>query len=122
MNISLLEKDSDINPSRNNERHYLVTPEVSPVEITQFLQLLPENQRLSFYDQFHPGTEEDPGVYVSIEKEGDYFVYMIANHGWSSKWTIQSVEFITAYILINAKSHRKDNLPFILTMSKSFRV
>ncbi len=121
MNISLLEKDSEIKPSRNNEKHYLVCEEVSPAEVRGFLALLSENHQLGFHDQFYPGNISDPGAFVLLRREENNFVYMLGNHGWSSKWTVQSVEFLTAYILMNAQSHRIDELPFILTISKNFR-
>ena len=120
MNIFLLEKDSNIKLSRNNEKHYLVKEEVSLDEINRFLESLPENYELEFHDQFYPSIS-DPGAFVFIQRKANIFIYMLGNHGWSSKWSKQSIEFITAYVLINAKSHRIDGLPFILTIGKSFR-
>ncbi len=102
MNISLLGEDAEIKPIRKGEQLYLVSKEVLSVEITQFLQLLPESQEISFHDQFYSNDEYDPGAYVSIRKEEDNFLYMFGNHHWSTKWQRQSVELLTAYILINA--------------------
>ena len=120
MNIFLLEKDSEIKLSRSNEKHYFVKQEVSLDEITRFLELLPENYELKFHDQFYPSIS-DSGAFVFMQRKANIFVYMFGNHGWSSKWSTQSIEFVTAYIYINAKSHRIDELPFILTIRKSFR-
>lgn len=66
------------------------------------LDWLPEEFELIFYDQFYPGMS-DPGAYVTAQRKGSNFIYMLGNHGWSSDWSKQSPELLAAWLALNMK-------------------
>jgi hypothetical protein len=67
------------------------------------LQWLPELWELNFYDQFFP-SPTDPGAYVSVQRSGDAFWYMMGNHAWREKWRRQSPELLSAWMHLNLES------------------
>lgn len=71
----------------------------------QLLQWLPYGYDLGFYDQYqnNTGTEDDPGVFVSIVRRDSTFIYKTGNHGWSSGWTYQSPEVLAAWMELNLR-------------------
>lgn len=61
---------------------------------------LPPTWELRFYDQYYPSLS-DPGGYVSVQRNGEAFAYMVGNHGWSTDWLKQSPELIAAWLHLN---------------------
>lgn len=71
---------------------------------SSFLRLiwwLPRSFELSFYDQYFPGSPNDPGAYVDVQRKHDRFLYRMGNHGWSTEWQAQSPDFIAAWMALN---------------------
>ena len=69
--------------------------------IAEFLETLPENYQLSFFDNFHPKIS-DPGTYVWVQHFNlDRFAYALHNHGWSSEWKQISKNDLVDYIYKN---------------------
>lgn len=74
------------------------------------LVTLPESAEIDFFDRFYP-TVSDPGAYVRIQRKGRFFIYYLANHGWSSNWNSQGPEALAAWLALNAGPLRADGAP-----------
>ena len=54
-------------------------------QIQSFFDTIPNNFEVFFFDFFHPQIS-DPGAYVTSQRNGVNFLYMLGNHGWSNEW------------------------------------
>ncbi|KAA0207206.1 MAG: hypothetical protein EDM71_08000 [Proteobacteria bacterium] len=78
-----------------------VGPEIGEAEFLRLLRWLPKAHELSFYDQYFQGTPNDPGAYVSVQRQDDLFQYRLANHGWFRDWSYESPEQLAALMALN---------------------
>ena len=81
-----------------------VGPDCSEATFLRLLFWLPPRHELFFYDQFFPGTANDPGAYVAVQRRADWFLNSLGNHGWSQAWAPQSPNLIAAWMALNLKA------------------
>ena len=80
-------------------------PGAADPDFRSLLDWLPEGCQLSFYDPHHPQMS-DPGAYVTIRRRPPnrdgkrWLEHRLANHGWSSRWAVQSAELMAAYLAV----------------------
>lgn len=77
-------------------------------QIKLFLETLPKNFEISFFDFFHPQLS-DPGAYISVQANGSSFLYMLGNHGWASCWKRINKSKLIDYIF-NNREHNEEYL------------
>lgn len=96
---------------RGDETQVSVGPEVGEAAFLRLLLWLPPAHELSFYDQYFPGTRNDPGAYVDIQRKDDLFQYHLANHGWFQDWSYQSGELLAALMALNLRAKPDNPVP-----------
>lgn len=80
---------------------FKITLNTTKENIAEFLETLPENYQISFFDNFHPKIS-DPGTYVWVQHLNlDRFAYSLHNHGWSSEWKQIPKHDLVEYIYRN---------------------
>lgn len=84
-----------------SETTLLIAPTVGVEAVRHLLWWLPKGHELSFYDQYFPGTQDDPGAYVRIQRWHDSFRFRLGNHGWFQDSQSQSPELLAAWIVLN---------------------
>jgi len=77
-------------------------------QIKLFIDTLPNCFEISFFDFFHPQLS-NPGAYVSVQHHGPSFLYMVGNHGWSSRWKKISKSKLIDYIYKN-REHNDEHI------------
>jgi len=81
-----------------------VGPQAGDAQFLRLLFWLPTAHELSFYDQYFPGTRNDPGAYVDVQRKNEMFQYRMGNHGWFHDWSYQSPELLAALMVLNLRS------------------
>lgn len=69
----------------NNRTKIKIDKNTPKDNIELFINSLPKQFQLSFFDNFHPQIS-DPGAYVWVQRYNNDFAFMLTNHGWSSEW------------------------------------
>ena len=87
-----------------------VEPGAVLADFVALLKWLPRGYGVHFYDQYYP-TISDPGAYVEVQRNEEFLLYMFANHGWSSGWSRQSPELLSAWMLLNMTKRRPFSTP-----------
>ena len=59
--------------------------DITKDQIYSIINSIPNSSSISYWDMLHP-TISDPGLYVTIQKYEDRYVYKLGNHGWSTKY------------------------------------
>ena len=77
-----------------------VGPEAGTPQFMRLLFWLPGGHELEFLDQYFP-SPTDPGGYVDIQRKGDWFLYRVGNHGWTTGWLSQSPQLLSAMMVLN---------------------
>jgi hypothetical protein len=90
--------------------HIEVAPGAVLEDFVALLHWLPRGYGLHFYDQYYP-TISDPGAYVEVQRNAEFLLYMVANHGWSSNWSRQSGELLAAWLALNMKQKHPFSAP-----------
>ncbi len=96
---------------QGDETEIAVGPEVGKADFLRLLFWLPRAHELSFYDQYFPGTRNDPGAYVDVQRNDDLFQYRLGNHGWFQDWSYQSPELLAALLALNLKAKPGNPVP-----------
>ncbi|MBW8304672.1 MAG: hypothetical protein K0M78_12200 [Brevundimonas sp.] len=93
-------------------------------DILSFLQRLPENQELFFFDAFEGGDvyDSDPGSYVSVRRRARELAFKRGNHGWSSRWRLAPIEEIAALMLRNIEEPHANDPRAILRSMRQIRL
>ncbi len=102
---------------QGNDAEVAVGLDIGEADFLRLLLWLPHAHELSFYDQYFPGTPNDPGAYVDVQRHDDRFQYRLANHGWFQDWSYQSPELLAALMALNLKAKPSNPVPL-----KSFRI
>lgn len=87
----------------SNREIRLELTDPTSAEIESLLAWLPPERELFFWDNFYPQLS-DPGAGVSVQRSQDSFYYQLGNHGWSSRWLMQSSKVIAAWIMLNVQA------------------
>jgi hypothetical protein len=77
-------------------------------QIRSFFETIPDNFETIFFDYFHPQLS-DPGAYVTVQRYGKDFLYMLGNHGWSGEWKLIEKKDLAEYLFKN-KEFNADHL------------
>jgi hypothetical protein len=102
---------------QGNDAQVAVGPEIGEAGFLRLLLQLPRAHELAFYDQYFPGTRNDPGAYVDVQRHDDLFQYRLANHGWFHDWSYQSAELLAALMALNLRAKPSNPVPL-----KSLRI
>jgi hypothetical protein len=77
-------------------------------QIKLFLETLPICFEISFFD-FFSSQLSDTGAYVTVQTYGSNFLYMLGNHGWSSRWKKINKSKLIDYIYKN-RTYNEEHL------------
>lgn len=93
-------------------------------DVLSFLQRLPEDRELFFFDAFDGGgvNDSDPGSYVSVRRRDQEFAFQRGNHGWSSRWRLVPVEEIAALMLRNIEEPQANDPRAFLRSMRQIRL
>lgn len=89
-----------LSEEREDEMAFSVDPGAGAPQFMRLLFWLPGGHELEFFDQFFP-SPTDPGGYVDIQRKGDWFLYRVGNHGWTTGWLSQSPQVLAAMMVLN---------------------
>ena len=109
-NLKGLEVIEDIKTWWNENPSFRIRIDVNTTkeQIKLFLETLPKNFEISFFDFFYPQLS-DPGAYISVQANGSSFLYMLGNHGWASCWKRINKSKLIDYIYKN-REHNEEYL------------
>ena len=98
-----------IKSAKRDKTNFVFTEDATRTTVANLVNLMVQGSFIDFYDS--EPTISDPGVYVTMKKAGDGFLFHFGNHGWTSKWIPASKDEAIQYLWAchrdndNAKGH-----------------
>ena len=98
-----------VTESGTDKSRFVFTDQASRQTVANLINLLENGGKIDFYDS--EPTISDPGVYVTLKKADEGFLFHFGNHGWTTSWIPanreEAIDYLWACHSDNDQSHNQ---------------